>query len=337
VALGLGAGLLFWALRRELAGLSFDWKLAGASLARLQWPWLALSMLPISGTYIGRALRWRIFLKPLKPRPSFRNLLSATVIGFTAITLFGRPGEFVRPYLIAIKEKVSVPSQISAWVLERAFDLLMAILVFGLALARLNSAGLPLSSRLAWVLQAGGRMATVAGFAVLILLLSMRHLAEPLRRRLSSALAFLPQQYHRRVQRMLTDLVEGVESTRNDRALFLVFLYSVLEWVLIVLCYWCLAKAFGGMLKLSFEEVLIFAGFVSFGAVIQLPGIGGGAQVVAVVILTELFGVKLEVATSFAVFNWAIMFLVVVPVGLVTAVKEGFSWRSLRRLGREPV
>ena len=60
-----------------------------------------------------------------------RNLLSATVIGFTAITLFGRPGEFVRPYLIALKEKVPVTSQLAAWLLERIFDLLMALLLFG--------------------------------------------------------------------------------------------------------------------------------------------------------------------------------------------------------------
>ena len=70
-----------------------------------------------------------------------RNLLSATVIGFTAITLFGRPGEFVRPYLIAVKEQVPVPSQFAAWVLERIFDLLMALLVFGFALTRVQSSG----------------------------------------------------------------------------------------------------------------------------------------------------------------------------------------------------
>ena len=58
---------------------------------------------------------------------------------------------------------------------------------------------------------------------------------------------------------------------------------------------------------------------------------------VAVIVLTELFGVKLEVATSFAIFIWAITFFVVVPVGLIISVKEGLSWRSLRRLGREPV
>jgi len=165
----------------------------------------------------------------------------------------------------------------------------------------------------------------------------MRHLAEPVKRWLSSVLTFLPDRYHRRIERVLTDLVQGVESTRSDRALFLVFVYSVIEWGLIVVCYWFLAQSFGADLHLSFEKVLILTGFVSFGAVIQLPGIGGGAQVVTAVVLTELFGVKLEVATSFAMFGWAITFLVIVPVGLVTAVKEGVSWTSLRRLGREPM
>ena len=31
---------------------------------------------------------------------------------------------------------------------------------------------------------------------------------------------------------------------RSDSAMFLVFLYSVAEWVLICLCYWCLAQSF---------------------------------------------------------------------------------------------
>src|SRR5207247_3075948 len=110
-------------------------------LTRLNWNWMLLSVFPIFGTYYGRALRWAVFLKPLKARPSIVNLLSATVIGFTAVTLFGRPGEFVRPYLIARKEQVPVTSQFAAWALERIFDLLMALLVCAFALTRVQSSG----------------------------------------------------------------------------------------------------------------------------------------------------------------------------------------------------
>ncbi len=75
----------------------FDWKLAFASLKHLNWGWLLLSIILILATYYGRALRWAIFLKPLKPKPSIANVLSATVIGFSAVTVFGRPGRICPP------------------------------------------------------------------------------------------------------------------------------------------------------------------------------------------------------------------------------------------------
>jgi len=76
-------------------------------------------------------------------------------------------------------------------------------------------------------------------------------------------------------------------------------------------------------------------GFVCFGAIVQIPGIGGGMQVVAVLVLTELFDVRLEVATAFAMFIWLLTFVAVVPFGLILALKEGLDWQSLRRIGQE--
>ena len=103
---------------------------------------------------------------------------------------------------------------------------------------------------------------------------------------------------------------------------------------LIAACYECLARSFFGA-SLSFVDVLVLLGFVSFGAVIQIPGIGGGMKVVTIVVLTELFAVKLEVAAAFAMLIWIITFVAVVPVGLGLALKEGLDWHSLRRISRE--
>ena len=58
-------------------------------------------------------------------------------------------------------------------------------------------------------------------------------------------------------------------------------------------------------------------------------------QVVSVLVLTELFGIRLEIATAFAVYLWAITFVAIVPIGLLVALKDGQDWRSLRRIGRE--
>jgi glycosyltransferase 2 family protein len=327
---------LAWFLHSQLAGRGFDWGLAARSISGLRGRWLLLSIIPIFGTYLGRALRWAVFLQPMKPHPSIGGLLSATIIGFSAIALFGRPGEFVRPYLIAIKERVPVPSQFAAWILERIFDLLMALLVFAFALSKVNASGVQVGSNLTWVLAMGGRVVTVMCVLLLVLLLSFRHLSAPIQRWLTSALRFLPEAYHAKGDKLVAAFVQGMQSTRSDGALLLVFFYSVLEWALIAACYWCLGQSFPGILN-SLVDVLIFMGFISFGAIVQIPGIGGGVQVVAVIVLTELFGVRLEIATSFAFLTWFLTFVAIVPFGLLLALKEGLNWRSLRRIGQEAV
>ena len=67
----------------------------------------------------------------------------------------------------------------------------------------------------------------------------------------------------------------------------------------------------------------------------MLFAIHAGTQVVAVLVLTELFGVRLELATSFAILIWLLTFVVIVPVGAALAFKEGLDWHSLRQIGRE--
>jgi uncharacterized protein (TIRG00374 family) len=301
----------------------------------VQWSWVALSLIPIFGTYYGRALRWSVFIRPIKPNPSIANLLSATIVGFTAITLFGRPGEFVRPYLIARKEQLPVTSQLAAWVLERIFDLLMALILFAFALSRVQTSGMHVGEKLEYVLAAGGKVGGALGLAILLILLSLRHFAEPLRLRLLGMLHRLPEKRIARLEKLINALFQGVESMRSDSAMFLSFLYSVAEWILICLCYWCLVQSFSDVIQLSLEDVLILMGFVSFGAVVQIPGVGGGLQVVAVLVLTELFGIRFELASAFAMFLWLLTFVAIVPLGLFVALKEGLDWHSLRRIGQE--
>jgi uncharacterized membrane protein YbhN (UPF0104 family) len=144
-------------------------------------------------------------------------------------------------------------------------------------------------------------------------------------------LLFLPQSLYVRSDKLLGSVIQGVESIRSDRALLLILLYSALEWLLIVLTYWCLAASFTE-LNLTIVDLLVFMGFVSIAASIQIPGIGGGVQVMAVLVLTELFHVRLETATAFAFLIWIITFVAVTPVGLIIAIREGLGWGKLRHL-----
>ena len=320
-----------WLLYHALRTRGFDWRLALSSLAHVRLGWLVLAIAGIYASYWGRVLRWAVFLRPLKAQPSLGNLLAATVMGFTAITLLGRPGELVRPYLIAIKEKVPLASQFAAWLLERIADLLMVLLLFGFALARVGPKAEAAGPRLRWLLTQGGTFVAIAAGTILIVLVLFRHLMGPLHRWSDRALRILPEKMSVALKRLVETFVRGVECTRSDAALLEVLAYSVLAWLLIVLSYWCLAASFTE-LNLTFVDVVVLMGFVALGASVQIPGIGGGIQVMAVVVLTELFGVRLEQATVFAFLIWLLTFVAIVPVGLVLSMREGLEWDKLRRL-----
>src|SRR5437660_10025894 len=67
--------------------------------------------------YLMRALRWKIFLKPVRPKTSVTEMVSPTLVGFTGIALLGRAGEFIRAYVIAPRTAPASSSELPAWAL----------------------------------------------------------------------------------------------------------------------------------------------------------------------------------------------------------------------------
>lgn len=329
----LAAGI--WLVRLFLNSRGFDWRAFSATLLSLRWWWLAAASGFVVAGYHVRALRWRVLIRPVKPEPNLWNLFSATVIGFSAITLLGRPGEFVRPYLIATKEDVSTSSQMAALVLERIYDVLMVLAIFGFALGRVRRSDASLGPALSWVFATGGWFVGGLSIAVLGLLAAFRHFSAGMRSRLLHILSALPEHHFKRADRLITAFVQGVESTKSQKAMLLAVWFSVLEWATIALTTFCVMRAFGGALRFGWLDVLIFLGFLAFGAVVQIPGVGGGMQVVSVLVLTQLFRLPLETSTSVALVLWFISFVVVVPLGLILALHDGIRWRTLKQLKPE--
>jgi hypothetical protein len=68
--------------------------------------------------------------------------------------------------------------------------------------------------------------------------------------------------------------------------------------------------------------------------VLQLPGIGGGAQIASIVALTAIFGVDQEPAIAIAVMLWIITFAGCTLVGIPLLIHEGMSLGELRKLAR---
>lgn len=336
IALAIGLALLSWILIARWKDIDFEWSDFASSFLQLDWRWALGSMALSILTYYGRALRWRVMLLPLVgPSSSRWRLFSATAIGFTAVVLLGRPGEFVRPYLIAVREKVSVTSQLAAWFLERICDLLAVLLVFGFALTQIDPERVHVGPALRWVFEIGGWALGGLGALCVVILVMLSRFSDTMRRRLLDALRFLPQAYQRRLERAVTSFLHGAAATKTQSSLIWLFLYTVLEWALIVLCFCFLLRAFPATAGMSLRDVMIFMGFIAFGSIIQIPGVGGGIQIVSILVLTELYGLSVEQATSVAVMIWAVTFVVIVPIGLSLAFREGLNWKRLRQLEKD--
>jgi uncharacterized protein (TIRG00374 family) len=313
----------------------FDWAVFAATFSQLRWGWLAPACALAYATYYGRALRWAVFLKPMRPQARKWSLMKATIIGFTAVILLGRPGEFVRPYLISVREEVPLTSQLAAWFLERMFDLLFALAIFGYGLSRVNASRAQVGPALQWVFQVGGALVWIISAICLTLLILLRLYPEVFRDRLLAALGFLHEHHMARVERLVNTFLQGLESLRSVQSVLAVLAYTALEWILIAGCYLCIMKSFGAIIEFSPVDIFIYMGFVAFGTVVQLPGIGGGMQVVSVLVLHEIFGIPVEIATSITLVIWIITFVILVPVGVPLALHEGLNWRKLKDIREE--
>ncbi len=333
VILLLAVGVVLFFLRWREGG--FEWRLFAATFLEMHPLWMLAAVGFVFASYYARVLRWAVLLRPLKDTPSQWGLFSATVIGFTAIVLFGRPGEVVRPYLIARREGVPFSSQLAALLLERIYDLLTALLIFALALTQVQQSAATVGPGLQWVLRSGGYAASLLSVVCLAILILLRRYSQAMQQRLLDGLSFLPDRYGTRIASFVSAFVEGAGSTKSGSSTILLIVYTLFEWALIAGCYIALFKAFPSTASFSLVDVMIFLGFVSFGCVIQIPGIGGGMQLAALVVLTELFRLPFETSTGLSLIVWITTFVVVVPAGLLLAVREGVTWRKLKELKPE--
>jgi glycosyltransferase 2 family protein len=326
--------LLVHSVRTNPEWRAFDGRLFLHSLLSVEKSWMGWGLVAIYLTYVVRALRWKLLMRDVKPDARLWHLLSATMIGFAAIGLFGRAGEMVRPYLVARKEGVPVSSQVAVWLMERSFDTLTVLVGVALALRYGDVAGLRSSPTLSRVVHTAGAMVGYGTLVMVAVIVALTHFSGHAAQWVIDRLHHLPARF-RKLEQMLVAFGEGSRALRSLPALAGCILYSLLEWALVAFCYNAVFNACSGGLRLSVNELLIFMGCVMGGSLVQIPGVGGGAQVASLLALTEVLGVRPEAAASISLLIWAFTFLAVIPPALFLAFHEGLSWRKLRKLESE--
>ena len=312
----------------------FSWSRLAGEVAGTRKGLLLAALAGVYLAYLLRALRWRRFCRYLGTA-SLTDVWGGTLMGFAAIFLLGRAAEPVRPLLLARKCRMAVSSMFGIYVLERLFDTAATVVLAGLSLLLFRSQ-FPGGSSGSWegrIRTAGG--ALLAGLVVfgLLLLYFRMHGAGLMERRLSGWRAAGGWRGFAATQ--LGGFSDGLQAIRSFSDWWAAAVYSALHWGLIVFIYLWVIRSFGGSLgQLSFRGAMLVLAFTMIGSLVQLPGVGGGAQVASFIALTRIFQIEPEPAAAAAVVTWLITFAGSCLVGLPLLIHEGWSMGELRRLAR---
>jgi glycosyltransferase 2 family protein len=308
---------------------NFDWALFRETRPR-HWLHIAHGVALIYLAYVVRAIRWKIFLKPVRPDASSLSLVAPTLIGFTGLALLGRPGELSRPYLIARRHHLSVSSQIAVWAVERIFDIgaFTVLLVFAIFFSEGPRA--PELKPFFGYFQKGGFL--LVGLVVAMVLGAMavhvkgEGIANWVERRFSHLAANLGHKIAMRVR----EFHSGLDTIHGPWSLAALIGLSLLMWFMIIMAYQDVAHSYGvEALDIQRSQVLVLMGASMIGSLVQLPGVGGGSQLATIATLEHVFDVPKEMAASCGIMLWLVTFVAVVPVGLFLAHRERISLRKV--------
>jgi glycosyltransferase 2 family protein len=330
----------------------FDWEKFWAETRHTRVTYILGGVALIYADYYLRSVRWKILLRPVcKTKAS--HLLAPTMIGFTGLALLGRPGEFVRPYLIARKTNLSMSSQVAVWLVERIFDmgafaLIMAINILwsantlrqlpGFAQGRSRTIGrFHISSFGMFELSGAGLLVVVAAMACVAFF--VRKNPSRAARIVARLLGGISEKLAGAVSRRVQAFGEGLNTIENMTSFLQLAGLSLLIWLIIGFSYVAVTHAYRihRLQRLTLSGVLLLTAASVIGGVVQLPVVGGGSQLATIGMLRGVFHVSPELSISCGIMLWLVTFMSVIPAGLFLAHREHVSLRRLEQESEEEI
>lgn len=309
--------------------IPFSWTIFGQQLRQANPVDFLLGIALIYLGYVCRAVRWAIFLKPVK-RVSPLKILGPQVIGFTGVALFGRLADLVRPYLVAKRVNLTIGSQIAVYTVERMFDLGSMALIFSLTLLLAPDRHTLPHHELMVKVAKGSLIVTVglAVFAVLVRLSggALAALAE-------RTIGVMSHKIGQSVGEKIRSFREGLNTIHSFPDFLLALLISILMWGMITYAYLATTRAFVSSPELSHMTIarcmVLMAGSMG-GSIVQLPVVGWFTTILATsAIMHAWLGVAPEPALGAGGMLLIVTFLSISPVGVIWARLQKVSLSAL--------
>ena len=306
--------------------IHFDWAVFWQQLRHVSWIHVAAGIACIYITYLLRALRWAVFVSPTK-KISPLAIIAPQFIGFTAVALFGRLADVIRPALIAKRVQLSISSQIAVYTIERMFDLGAAAIIFSGALLFVPH-DLPHHE----IFVNTGKVALAVTAALAIFAVIVRVAGGAVANAVSAILGRLSRSIADSVAGRIRDFRDGLNAVSSVQDFCITVVLSLAMWWLIALAYVQTLHAFVDtpqFATISFSRTMLLMGASLGGSLLQLPIIGWFTQIAVTTTAThEFYGAPLEPATACGALLQIVTWLSIIPAGLICARISHVSLKS---------
>jgi hypothetical protein len=325
-------GALAWLVHTRV---HFQWSVFRDELQHVDWRRIAVAAAMILFCYWLRAVRWAVLIRPQK-RVTSSSLMGSQVIGFTALALFGRLADLVRPYLVARRTKLTVSSQIAVYTVERMFDLAATALIFSSALLLApDRATLPHHEALQHGALAGLVLTVVLAIFAVSVRLSGRAIAEVVERSLGSLSPALGASVGSKIRAFR----DGLDAIATLGDLFRALGLSLIIWGFVTAAYLQVTLAFvlsPELSSMTLARCLVLMAASMAGSVIQLPVLGWFTQIgITTGVMQSIFHVQFEPALACGTMLLIVTFMSVIPLGLIWARIEHVSLKKVSEESEE--
>jgi uncharacterized protein (TIRG00374 family) len=314
----LGAAIWYLAANIDFASV-YD------HLTDLRWGWVLLVVPIVMISHVLRTIRWGTMLEPIKTGMSRFNMFSAVMVGYFAnnVIPIPRAGEFLRPYALSRREKISFSSLFATIILERLLDVLFLLLMFGISFAIISDKIMrvfPTDS-----ISPGAILTIIGLFIVVVLLAFYPPLFEGF---LHKVVKPITGSKFEKILGIYDKFKDGFSIVRTPSRYLKLFIESILIWLVYAVPLYILFFAFPGLdsYGLNFGDsifLLVVAG-VSV-TVAPTPGALGIYHILVQTALVELYGIPGDLALAYATVAHAISKATEIIFGAVFFSRENIK------------
>ncbi len=284
------------------------------SIRGADYSYIILSVALALASHLSRAWRWNYMLSKFENPPTFLTNVAAIGTGYVINLFVPRGGEVARAGVIRKTNGISLDRGLGTIIAERVLDLIVLLIITGVALLLAAEELLPFFSERIEVMldETNAGMLTMVMIAVVFTFVLLYWAARKFK-------------VFRFVENFITGLKEGFLTIWTMEKKMLYLLHTLFIWTMYVLMFYVCFHSLDGFDNIALPAVLSAFVAGSFSVAFVNGGFGAYPYLIAQVLL--LFGYSEILGTSIGWILWLSQTLLVIIYGSLSLVLISFNSR----------